>query len=155
MLAGGVADQRAVIAVYVVTRTIGDVVGPTPHATEPLGFGDGLCTVLEAVVAAGCVWLLVARADQRVRHAGLIRATAATGGVTAVLLSVALVAGGPEMVMSVSASSAAGTSAGNPAGRPAAMRMSAPRAPVISLATKLARRPLSRCPPLACRWRRG
>jgi hypothetical protein len=133
MLAAGVLINIAVIAVYVVTRTIGDVVGPTPHATEPLGFGDGLCTVLEAVIAAGCGWLLVARADQRVRHAGLVRATAATGGVTAVLLSAALVAGGPEMVMRASASSAAGTFA---AGNSAAMRMSAPRASAISLATR-------------------
>jgi hypothetical protein len=129
LLAGGTLLNAAIIAVYVVTRTMGDVVGPTPHATEPFGFGDGLCTVLEAVIAAVCVWLLAARADRRVRHAGLVGATAATGGVTAVLLSVALVAGGPEMVMSVRASSPAGTSA-------AGMRMTAPRAPVIGLATK-------------------
>ena len=133
LLAGGALLNAGIIAVYVVTRTVGDVVGPAPHATEPLGFGDGLCTVLEAVIAAGCCWLLLARRDHRVRRAQLVRATAATGGVTAVLLSVALVAGGPEMVMSVSASSPAGTAA---AGRSAAMRMSAPRAPAISLATK-------------------
>ena len=127
LLAGGALLNAAVIAVYVVTRTSGDVVGPTPHLTEPLGFGDGLCTVLEAAVATGCVWLLVAGADQRVRPAGLVRATAATGGVTAVLLSAALVTGGPEMVMSVSASS--------PAGNSAAMRMSAPGTSAIRLAT--------------------
>ena len=122
LLAGGALLNAAIIAVYVVTRTMGDIVGPTPHATEPFGFGDGLCTVLEAVIAAGCVWLLAARADQPVRHAGLIGATAATGGVTAVLLSAALVAGGPEMVMSVSASASASTSA---ARGPAAMHMPA------------------------------
>src|ERR1039457_4531364 len=57
LLAGGALLNAAVIAVYIVTRTVGDVIGPAPHATEPLGFGDGLCTVLEAAVAAGCVWL--------------------------------------------------------------------------------------------------
>jgi len=106
LLAGGALLNAGIIAVYVVTRTVGDVVGPTPHAIEPFGFGDGLCTVLEAVIAAGCCWLLFAGGDHRVRRAELVRATAATGGVTAALLSVALVAGGPEMVMSVSASSA-------------------------------------------------
>ncbi len=133
LLAGGALLNAAIIAVYVVTRTVGDVVGPTPHATEPVGFGDALCTVLEAVVAAGCVWLLVARADRSMRRAGLVGATAATGGVTAVLLSAALVAGGPEMVMSVSASAPAATSA---AGSAAGMRMSAPRTSAVSLATK-------------------
>jgi hypothetical protein len=128
LLAGGALLNAAIIAVYVVTRTIGDVVGPTPHTTEPIGFGDALCTALEAAVAAGCVWLLVARADRSMRRAELIGATAATGGVTAVLLSVALVAGGPEMVMSVSASASSPTGA-------AGMRMSAPRASAISLAT--------------------
>src|ERR1022692_3657028 len=133
LLAGGALLNAGIIAVYVVTRAVGDVVGPTPHAIEPFGFGDGLCTVLEAVIAAGCCWLLLARGDHLVRRAELVRATTATGGVTAVLLSVALVAGGPEMVMSVSASSPAGTAA---AGNSAALRRSAPRAPVISLATR-------------------
>ena len=41
LLAGGALLNAAIIAVYVVTRTVGDVVGPTPHATEPFGFGDG------------------------------------------------------------------------------------------------------------------
>ncbi len=133
LLAGGTLLNATIIAVYVVTRTTGDIVGPTPHATEPFGFGDGLCTVLEALIAAGCVWLLAARADQPVRHAGLIGATAATGGVTAVLLSAALVAGGPEMVMSVSASAPARTSAARGS---AAMHMSAGRTSALSLATK-------------------
>ncbi len=128
LLAVGALLNATVIAVYVVTRTIGDVVGPTPHATEPAGFVDLLCTVLEAVIAAGCVWLLVVRSDRRMRPARLVTATAATGGVTVVLLSAALVAGGPEMVMSAGASSPAGTSA--------AMRMSAPRTSALRLATR-------------------
>lgn len=113
LLWGGAILDAGVVAVYIVTRTIGDVVGPTPHAVEPFGFGDGLCTVLEAVVVAGCAWLLVARTDYQVRRPQLITASAATGAVTATLLSVALVAGGPEMVMSASSSPA--TSSGSTA----------------------------------------
>jgi hypothetical protein len=109
LLWSGALINTGVVAVYIVTRTIGDVVGPAPHTAEPAGFGDGLCTALEAVVVAGCAWLLIARMDHQVRRHRLVTASAATGGVTAVLLSAALVAGGPEMVMSMSGSSAAAT----------------------------------------------
>jgi hypothetical protein len=102
MLWAGAALNAGVIVVYVVTRTVGDVIGPTPNAVEPFGFGDGLCTVLEAVVAAGCCWLLISRTDRAVPAARLIQVPAGTGAVTAALLSVALVAGGPEMVMTMS-----------------------------------------------------
>jgi hypothetical protein len=103
LLWSGMVLNAGVVAVYIVTRTVGDVIGPTPHAVEPFGFGDGLCTVLEAVVVAGCAWLLVARTDPLVSRQRLVLASAATGTVTAILLSAALVAGGPEMVMSASA----------------------------------------------------
>ena len=109
LLWGGAVLNAGVVAVYIVTRTIGDVVGPAPHAVEPLGFGDGLCTALEATVIAGCWWLLTAKTDHRVERHRLVMASAATGGVTAILVSVALVAGGPEMVMNMSASPAART----------------------------------------------
>ncbi len=109
LLAGGLILNAGVVVVYIVTRTAGDVIGPTPNAVEPFGFGDGLCTVLEAVVVAGCAWLLTARADRLVRRNHLIAVPAATGTVTAVLLSAALVAGGPEMVMSTASSAPAGT----------------------------------------------
>jgi hypothetical protein len=107
LLWSGAVLNAGVVAVYIITRTVGDVIGPTPHAVEPFGFGDGLCTVLEAVVVAGCAWLLVARTDPLVSRQRLVLASAATGTVTAILLSAALVAGGPEMVMSASAAPAA------------------------------------------------
>jgi hypothetical protein len=99
LLWSGIVLNAGVVAVYVVTRTAGDVIGPTPHEVEPLGFGDGFCTVLEALIVAGCAWLLFASARQQQRPS-LTLAPVFTGGVTAALLSVALVAGGPEMVMS-------------------------------------------------------
>jgi hypothetical protein len=109
LLWGGAVLNAGVICVYAVTRTVGDVIGPTPHDIEPFGFGDGFCTVLEAVTVVGCVWLLFAKADRPVRRQRLVMASAATGAAIAILLSVALVDGGSEMVMSVSDSSATGT----------------------------------------------
>jgi hypothetical protein len=109
LLGAGVILNVGVVAVYVVTRTAGDVIGPGAHSAEPAGFGDLLCTALEAVVAAGCAWLLIARTDHQVERQHLFIAPAAVGAATAALLSAALVAGGPEMVMTVSASASTGT----------------------------------------------
>jgi hypothetical protein len=121
LLWSGAVLNAGVVAVYIVTRTVGDVVGPTPHAVEPFGFGDGLCTVLEAVVVAGCAWLLIVEADQQVRRRRLVMASATTAAVTAVLLSAALVDGGPEMAMNSSGGSVAATT---PAMRTSGMEMS-------------------------------
>jgi hypothetical protein len=132
LLWSGAVINAGVVAVYIVTRTVGDVVGPTPHAVEPFGFGDGLCTVLEAVVVAGCAWLLLSRADRPVRRRRLVTASAATATVTAVLLSVAPVDGGPEMVMGGSGGSAAASSA---SGATPAMHMSGLETSRIKLAT--------------------
>jgi len=99
----GAILNAGVIVIYIVTRTVGDVLGPTPHAVEPLGFGDGLCTVLEAAVVAGCCWLLASRNDWQVRREQLVAVPAVSAVAAVVLLSVALVACGPEMVMSAQA----------------------------------------------------
>src|SRR5712691_938067 len=104
LLGGGVILNVGVVAVYVVTRTIGDVIGPGAHSVEQAGFGDLLCTALEAIVVAGCAWLLIARTDHRVGRQHLVTAPAAVGAITATLVSVALVAGGPELGMNMSAS---------------------------------------------------
>src|SRR5215470_3239225 len=109
LLWSGAALNGAGVAVYVVTRTVGDVIGPGRNTAEPVGFGDGLCAFLEIVVIAGCAYLLASRADHRVRHDHLIMAAWATGGVTAIMLSAALVAGGPDMVMKATATLAART----------------------------------------------
>lgn len=131
LLAGGAVLDAGVIAVYIVTRTAGDVIGPAPHAVEPFGFGDLLCTVLEAILVAGCAWLLIAGTDRPVRRQRMITAPAATAVVTAVLLSAALVAGGPEMAMNTGGNSAAGgTSSGG-----GSMQMGGAGTPAIKLPT--------------------
>jgi hypothetical protein len=99
LLWGGIVLNLGIVGVYIVTRTVGDVIGPTPHDVEPFGFGDGLCTVLEALVAVGCAWLLVSKSEQRVQRHRLVLASGMTGAFAAILLSIALVDGGSEMVM--------------------------------------------------------
>jgi hypothetical protein len=113
LLRGGVILNLGVVAVYIVTRTVGDVIGPGAHSVEQAGFGDLLCTALEAAVATGCAWLLIAGTGHRVGRRHLFMAPAAAGAVTATLLSVALVAGGPDLGMNMTAS--ASTGAGAPA----------------------------------------
>jgi Flp pilus assembly pilin Flp len=112
LVSSGAVLNAAVIVVYILTRTVGNIVGPDPGEAEPAGFGDLLCTAAEAVIVTGCVWLLVTRVSRAVRRdqAGLAAATGA--GVLAALLSVALIAGGPEMVMTAGASPASASGAG-------------------------------------------
>src|SRR5215469_15319725 len=92
LLWAAIAINLPVVAVYVMTRTVGDVLGPTPNAIEKVGFGDGLCTVLEVIIVLGCAWLSTP-VENPVPRRYLPVATAATGSLVAVLLSVALVAG--------------------------------------------------------------
>lgn len=131
VIGSGALVDAAVIGVYVVTRTVGDLIGPTPYSPEPVGFGDGLCTVLEAAVVVGCLWLLLGMKDWRVSRAQLSAVPAVAATATAVLLSVALIAGGPDMIMSA----AAGTTARIGAGPAQRMHMSMPRTAAVRLAT--------------------
>ena len=120
---GGTILNVGVVAVYIVTRTAGDVIGPGAGSPEPAGFGDVLCTVLEAVVIAGCTWLLATRTDHQVGRWQLFMAPVAAGAVVATLLSAALVAGGPEMVMSASASTGSPASTGAGMGSMSSIRL--------------------------------
>ena len=130
LIASGAILNTGVIAVYLVTRTVGDVIGPTPNSVEPVGFGDALCTVLEAAVVVSCLWLLLSAKDWRVRRVLVSVIPAVTGLATAVLLSVALVAGGSEMVMTAAAVTASMT-----ASHTRRMRMSMPQTAALRIPT--------------------
>lgn len=104
VLGAGVILNVGVAVVYIITRTVGDIVGPGAGTPEAAGFGDVLCTVFDVIVAAGCVALLVSRADRQIERRHLLAVPAVVGAATATLLSVALVAGGPDMVMTAGAS---------------------------------------------------
>src|SRR5215469_12406933 len=113
LLWAGAVINAGIIVIYILTRTVGDMVGPTPHDVEPFGFGDGLCTVLEAFIVAGCAFLLLSKKDFRLPREHLYGAPCSTAGAVVVLLSIALVAGGPEMVMSDAAGAPAATTSGS------------------------------------------
>ena len=53
-----VAVNTLTIAAYVVTRTVGLLVGPSATETEKVGFGDLTATVFEAILVAGSLLLL-------------------------------------------------------------------------------------------------
>jgi len=127
VLCAGAVLNANIIAIYILTRTVGDMVVPTPGDVEPVGFGDLLCTGLEALILAGCFWLPHARAGRLVRRSRLVATATAACGVTAALLSVALVAGGPEMVMAAGSAARPSSSA--------RMRMPAAHRPALRLAT--------------------
>lgn len=102
LVLGGILNG-GVVAVYLVTRTVGDVIGPTPQAVEPVGFGDGFCTACEVVIVVGVLVLLARPLLEPVSRSALWSGSAAVGAAAMVLLSLALVDGGPEMVMTMSA----------------------------------------------------
>lgn len=102
LLAAGAVLNAGVIIVYVVTRTLGDVVGPTPNDVEPVGFGDLFCTICEGILVAISVMLLFRSMSRSVARPQLAALMALVSTCAVVLLSLALVDGGPEMVMDMS-----------------------------------------------------
>jgi hypothetical protein len=110
----GLVFNAAVLVLYLITLATGDAIGQAPKDAGLSGFGDGLCAVLEAVVTAGCVWLLRADVSQSVRRQRLIIAPAVTGGVTAILLSTALAAAGPGSAASTVGSAASPSASVSP-----------------------------------------
>ena len=112
LVSSGAVLNAAVIVVYILTRTVGDIVGPDPGDVEPAGFGDLLCTVAEAAIVAGCLWLLVTRVSRVVRRDQASLAAAAGAGVRAARLRGARGDGGQELAMTAGASPASASGAG-------------------------------------------
>lgn len=116
VLLAGAALNLGIVAIYVVTRTAGDVIGPTPHETEPIGFGDILCTGFEGLTAIALLWLAFRPLARPIPRLRLATATSLVGLIAAILLGVALVDGGPEMVMAMRADATSSTGGtGSPA----------------------------------------
>jgi hypothetical protein len=103
---GGVLNA-VVVVVYLVTRTVGDVIGPTPHAVEPVGFGDAFCTACEIIIVAGSALLLLRPLSRPVTSGQMHFGVGAVTAAATLLLSVSLVDGGPEMVMTMAAAAPA------------------------------------------------
>jgi hypothetical protein len=82
-LALGVLGNAVVVAVWLVSRTVGLPFGQFAHVVLPVGFADSVATILEAVVVVGAAALVV-------RGAGAVGAAARARGFT---LAAALVIG--------------------------------------------------------------
>ena len=88
------------IAAYVVTRTVGVLVGPLANKTERIGFGDLIATAFEVLLVAGSLLLLRSWGRARVRAA----ASEASIGTVAVCVTALTVlalfstVGGPPFV---------------------------------------------------------
>ncbi len=111
LLHAGAWLNGLVLVLYLITQTTGDGIGTAPHAAGLSGFAAGLSAVLEAVLIAGCGWLLLARPGQRVPRQRLIAAPAVTGGMAAALLGMALATAAPGAATSTAGASAARSSA--------------------------------------------
>lgn len=55
----GVIINALTVAAYLVTRTVGVLVGPSAHKTEMIGFGDLTATAFEGLLVLGSLLLLV------------------------------------------------------------------------------------------------
>ena len=58
LYAVGLVGNLGIAAAWVVTRTVGVLVGPAAKETEMVGFGDALSTVFEVLIVVGCAVLL-------------------------------------------------------------------------------------------------
>jgi hypothetical protein len=61
LLWGGVAGNALVVLTWIVTRTVGALVGPAAAVPERAGFGDLVATVMQVLIVAGCLGLLSRR----------------------------------------------------------------------------------------------
>lgn len=114
LLALGGLLNAGVVGVYVVTRTYGDVIGPTPRGGESVGFGDAFCTGCGAMLVVIALLLLLRPMRQPVSRPWALGTVGAAGVAATVLLSVSLVAGGSEMVMGGDSAPAAALAAAQP-----------------------------------------
>jgi hypothetical protein len=83
----GVVGNAAIIALWIVTRTAGTLVGPEPHTPEPVAVADSVATALEVALVVVGTWLLATAPTKR----ALSRRLAwVVSGVTLALTSVGL-----------------------------------------------------------------
>ncbi len=61
--------NAATVVAWVITRTLGVLIGPAAHQTELIGFGDVVSTVFEFLIVLGCVGLLLVGVNGRPQKA--------------------------------------------------------------------------------------
>jgi len=134
LLYGGAVLNGVVLVGYLITRTTWYAIGVAPRdagLSAPLAV---ISVAAEAVVVAGCAWLLTDWVEQHVRRQRLIAVPAATGAMTAVVLGIALAAAVPSAPAASAASApTTGAGAGAGTGSMAGMRMPSAAAEAIRL----------------------
>jgi hypothetical protein len=82
----GVVGNAAIVVLWIVTRTVGTLVGPEPMP-EPIGLADSVATAFEVAIVVGGTWLAW---RARVGPAAPSRLAWVASGVTLVLTSLGL-----------------------------------------------------------------
>jgi hypothetical protein len=77
LLLGGASFSLVIVAIWLLSRTVGLPIAPIPWRAEPVGLPDILSTLMEWIAA----WLLIA-ADARFESAGNFRLVRAAPGLT-------------------------------------------------------------------------
>jgi hypothetical protein len=83
----GLVGHLAVVATYVVSRTVGLPVGVYAHVKLPVGWADGLATALGALIVIGAGWLLL---QDRVPARAATRSLGATAAIVVLVGALAL-----------------------------------------------------------------
>jgi hypothetical protein len=83
----GVIGNAAIVVLWVVTRTVGTLVGPELDTPEPIGLADSVATGFEITIVVAGTWLAW---GVRMRQARSSRLAWVVSGVTLVLTSVGL-----------------------------------------------------------------
>jgi hypothetical protein len=97
LLWAGAAGNVAIIVVYVLTRTVGDLVGPGTGETEAMGGIDVVCTAFEAALAAGALLLLWRRSAVARRRIGRQLAGLLLAGIVVAVLAGTVAASLPAL----------------------------------------------------------
>lgn len=121
----GFAINAAILAVWVVSRTIGLPIGPMAGLAEPVGFPDGAAAIFEGLLLAGLAILVVASRCQTTVRSPAARTLVAVTVVPVlglVLLTTSLatlaIGAGAEHGMPGSAHGVPGSTATSPSWRP-------------------------------------
>jgi hypothetical protein len=114
LLWAGVVGNVAIIVVYVLTRTVGDLVGPGRGETEAMGGIDVVCTAFEAALVAGALVLLWRRSAVAGRRIGRQAAGLLLAGIVVAVVAGTVVASLPALA---GPEGPAGLSGGMPPGR--------------------------------------
>jgi len=83
----GVIGNAVIVVLWIVTRTVGTLVGPEPATPEPIGLADSVATAFEMTIVVAGTWLAW---SVGMRPALSLRLAWVVSGVTLVLTSVGL-----------------------------------------------------------------